>query len=499
MTRILDLQRRLREVGRIRIGHRVATPKGGTRPAKLDRFRLTSRDERVIAEAAAQWGGTAERWPEAPDGPQWQVTTDAQEIAVIVPPSAMAFTQAYEQWTAGGCHVRCDGQWDSVGDAVCHCDPSARECAIHTRLSLLVPDLSGLGVWRLDTQGYNAAVELAGVVDVILGAAESGRYLPARLRLEQRSRKRIEGEQTVTLRFAVPVLDLDMNLGALFRLGGERPEIPVAGDGNGSATGQVARLTPVPDPDPAAAFVPSVSEQIEATSSPSVRDSRRITPPPATGLAPRTAYAAAGQADEIAGTGPAVLVMRTTLNMLGKEARAAFLDRFGAPPQDLPTSAVPAAEAYVRALVAERSGSRPSDGRGPDEEAAPPTDANGDGAASAHAAPDYPPPDEPHPEVADVARKAQVVFRAEYDAAPRGDKTRVVDRLRHALTYAVTGKASLNECDPGELVAVWMRLADLASGRMSYTADEDGVRWEMGGPDGDHAVTVQWAQVEGER
>ncbi len=46
--RIIDLQRRLREVGRIRIGEKVATSNGRSRPSKLSTFRFTSRDRQVI-------------------------------------------------------------------------------------------------------------------------------------------------------------------------------------------------------------------------------------------------------------------------------------------------------------------------------------------------------------------------------------------------------------------------------------------------------------------
>src|SRR4051794_29621754 len=59
---IIDLQRRLREIGRIRIGQQVpiTNPKPGskakTRPVKLETFRLTSRDQRVIDAAAALYG-----------------------------------------------------------------------------------------------------------------------------------------------------------------------------------------------------------------------------------------------------------------------------------------------------------------------------------------------------------------------------------------------------------------------------------------------------------
>jgi hypothetical protein len=132
--RIIDLQRRLREIGRLRIGEKVTTKNGKVRPDKIDVFRFTSRDRQVIDAAAVLWGGTVEEWTDAPgDGTQWQVRTTAQQIPVVVPPGDMSFSQSYEQWTAGGCKVRCDSRWDHIGDQPCHCDPEQRACAIHTR------------------------------------------------------------------------------------------------------------------------------------------------------------------------------------------------------------------------------------------------------------------------------------------------------------------------------------------------------------------------------
>jgi hypothetical protein len=276
-VRILDLQRRLREIGRIRIGQKVPTSNGKSRPSKLTNFRLTSRDQQVIDAAAQQWGGTAQPWADAPgDGQQWEVYTTADSLPVIVPPGDLAFSQAYAQWTAGGCKVRCDGQWDHLNDKACHCDPENRACEIHTRLSVMLPDLPGLGVWRLDTQGYYAAVELGGVVDICAAHSARGAMLPARLRLEQREVKR-PGVQT--RKFAVPVLDLDvhpLSLGA----GLDAPALP---SGN---------LTPVPAQDGAAA--PSIAEQLMQIDEPIERQRRANAAAtlPATGLAPRTAIEA---------------------------------------------------------------------------------------------------------------------------------------------------------------------------------------------------------------
>lgn len=284
--RIIDLQRRLREVGRIRIGEQVATSGGRSRPAKLEVFRLTSRDQAVIVAAAEHFGGTPEPWDDAPDGRQWQVKTTATEMVVVVPPGDMAFSQAYEQWTAGGCKVRCDGRWDHQGDKACHCDPEQRACAIHTRLSVMLPDLPGLGVWRLDTSGYYAAVELGGVVDLAAGFAERGQMLPARLRLEQRSVKRLKPDgKPETRRFAVPVLDLDVHPLAL--AGGT----PV---GITDGTQAAPSFTPVP-PDLAIAPTASVADQVKSLGAGEEKPKRRnaATPIPATGARPRTAAEAA--------------------------------------------------------------------------------------------------------------------------------------------------------------------------------------------------------------
>ena len=212
---LVDIQRRIAEAGRIRIGEVVPAGNGKTRPAKLDTFRLTSADKTRIEQAARLYGGEVSEWT-APAGKQWQVTTAAAVLNVIVPPSEMAFSQAYEIWSAGGCQRRCDGAWESISDAACLCDPEERDCDIHTRLSVMLRDLPGLGLWRIDTQGYYAATELSGAVQIIAAAAGRGALLPARLVLQQRSviRRGADGKPQ-TRRFAVPVLDIDVTPGQL--------------------------------------------------------------------------------------------------------------------------------------------------------------------------------------------------------------------------------------------------------------------------------------------
>lgn len=271
---ILSLQRRLAEVGRIRLGKQVETKRGGKRPAALDTFRLTSADRARIDEAAKLYGGTVTKW-EAPSGiPNWEVVTQADKLPVVVPPSAMAFSQHYELWSAGGCQRRCDGVTETLSEQPCLCDPDSRTCDIHTRLSVMLRDLSGLGVWRVDTSGYYAAVELQGAVEVIGLAAGRGQMLPATLRLDQRSIKR-EGEGVK--KFAVPVLDIEISPAQLM--------MGTVAVNPGAPTR--AALTPVPDSDVRPA---SIAEQVGAAEK--IPSRRRATAIPATNIRPRTAQQA---------------------------------------------------------------------------------------------------------------------------------------------------------------------------------------------------------------
>lgn len=299
---IIDLQRRLAEIGRIRIGQQVAAGNGKARPAKLATFRLTSADRVRIDHAAALYGGQPQQW-QAPAGPQWELITKTADLDVIVPPSDMAFSQHYELWSKGGCQRRCDGRTEAITEGPCLCDPVARECDIHTRLSVLLRDLPGLGVWRIDTSGYYAAVELQGAVEVIQLAAGRGQMLPARLRLEQRQVKRIVDGKPQTRNFAVPVLDVEVSPGQLVATSTPRPQI--AAEPSAPQVDGVARLTPVPAELPSGP-ARSVAEQaalVDADPPPRRRNGAQ--PIPETGLRPRTAAEAAADESAVEAIRPA--------------------------------------------------------------------------------------------------------------------------------------------------------------------------------------------------
>lgn len=287
---IISLQRRLREVGRIRLGEQRTSARGKLYPAALPTFRFTSADREAIEAAAAVWGGQARPW-EAPAGQQYEVTIQADKVRVVVPPTDLALSQWLELWSAAGCQRRCDGATEQLSDGPCLCDPDNRACTPHTRLNVLVPELPGFGMWRVEAHGYYAAVELAGVVDVLTRAAAAGRFMDATLRIDQRVTKRPDGKGgTTTQHYVVPVLDLGLTFGELLSAPvapSSPPALPAegqAGAGGSTPEGQAhsPALTPVPDlPAP-----PPVADQLDRLRQAQPRAPKVPLPP--TGVDPET-------------------------------------------------------------------------------------------------------------------------------------------------------------------------------------------------------------------
>lgn len=324
---ILTLQRRLREAGRIRIGAQVPAAKGKTRPTKLEAFRLTSADQAAIRAAAKLYGGEPHIWVGAPvDGEVWEVFTETSVIPVVVPPAAAAMSQFFETWSGGGCTRRCDGQRELISEAPCICaTENETTCKPTTRLNVILQELPGLGVWRLESHGWYAATELAGTVEVCMTAATRGQLLPAVLRLEQRQIKRV-GE--TVKKFAVPVLDIQLTPSALGLVVGQAaigPEQPV------EAAGESWR--PI--------TAPPVAELEAGETSAAIKDAgtdgpkkRKNSPPelPPTGIKPRGRKAAEPAAEpEPAPPGPSdaqIRKMMATFNELdirSRDDRLAFI------------------------------------------------------------------------------------------------------------------------------------------------------------------------------
>lgn len=200
---ILGLQQQQTEVGRIRLGVKVATSTGGSRPAKIDTLRFTSPRRELIEKVAELYGGNVEPWQPLKGNAQWQVITTSTEVPVMVPPQDPAESQWLEMWSKGGCLRRCDGKTERISGNPCMCDPDPqeRDCKMHTRIRVLLEEVPGIGVWRVDTGSFYAAVELPSVARIL---AEAKGLIPGKLILDQRTVTR--GGKTFN--FAVPVLDI---------------------------------------------------------------------------------------------------------------------------------------------------------------------------------------------------------------------------------------------------------------------------------------------------
>lgn len=260
MSPIIDMQRRMVEVGRIRMGK-----KDGNRPVKLDTFRLTSRDKTRLDEAAGLYGGTVLPWADR-EG-EFELVTDADSLPILLIPG-QALSQWYETWSAGGCQRRCDGVTEVLSDKPCVCDTESRDdrtCKPTTRLSVMLRDVPGLGCWRLESHGYYAAVELAATAGMLEQATARGQLLPARLRIDQRRQVK-DGKTT---RYAVPVIDIDIRIGDALAI-----SAPVAGE---------IGYTPVAQRELAPITVEEGLAAAAASGTPKTTNGRSAAPIPAAG------------------------------------------------------------------------------------------------------------------------------------------------------------------------------------------------------------------------
>lgn len=205
---INDIQPRLRQIIRVRMGQKVpAKKKGETRPEALTTWRLTSPHQGVIEQCAALWGGKVEEMADPASADRWEVITEASVLPCAIAPID-GFSQWYETWSAGGCQRRCDGLRELIGDTECLCgpDPDERVCKPTTRVTLVLTDIDELAGARLESHGYNAASELA-YVEAMFAAARARRtMIPAELRIAARTAKK-DGH---TVHFVVPEVAVRM-------------------------------------------------------------------------------------------------------------------------------------------------------------------------------------------------------------------------------------------------------------------------------------------------
>ncbi len=245
MAPILDLQRRMRQLGEIRIGHTVATTdKNGNpakRPAKLDKFRVTSASRPILEQVAALYGGEVRPWTPANGGPsEFEVYTTVDRLPVLVPPRD-AVSQWYELYQGSKCVRRCDGVTEQKLDRPCLCNPEKRDCKITTRVNVMLRDLPALGQWLLITKGYYAGTELPPAAELL---AQGGGYVAGWLGMEAKSVVTDRG----TNRFMVPTLDVEISPAELMsgQIRGAAQELAVAVPGRAAIEAAPAGA-PAPD------------------------------------------------------------------------------------------------------------------------------------------------------------------------------------------------------------------------------------------------------------
>lgn len=208
-SRLLNIQRRAAEHGRLRTGYTQ-----GNKPMRSATWVITSHSEEHVRTAAELWGGAPESWkPLNSTIEQWRVITKASAIEALITPGD-PLNQYNELWSAGGCQRRCDGTTELLTRQPCvcarqfgedwHTQPKGRVCAATSRLNVMLPDLSGMGMWRAETHSFYAASEWGGMVDMVLAGTDGRGFVPVTLRIEPRQVVR-DGK---TKKFPVVVVEL---------------------------------------------------------------------------------------------------------------------------------------------------------------------------------------------------------------------------------------------------------------------------------------------------
>jgi hypothetical protein len=205
---IRDMQTNLTEVGRIRLGLAPHTTDNPDKyPARLETFRFTSPNEHLIQGLAELYGGQSRRWtPQGGGRQQFEVITTESRIQVYVP--RQAIDPWYEQWGNGVCTRRCDGETDIIHDQPCTCPVNDRQCKMVVRLNLMLAELVGTGVWRLESHGFYATSEISALAPMI---QQTQMPLPGILMLDQRERKYFDREKgkPQVKKYHVPVVLFD--------------------------------------------------------------------------------------------------------------------------------------------------------------------------------------------------------------------------------------------------------------------------------------------------
>lgn len=210
VTPLADIDRRMPEAGRIRLG-----VKTGKAMKSIETFRFTSPYKDLIVALAEQFGGTPKPWsdPRASNPNQFEVITTSNEMDVILPRGSLSVW--YEMWSGGGVQRRCDGEecqvptttrdgWEMTTTPCLCAAKGVMECRPYTRLNVIIPSVDFRGAWRLETKGWNAAAEMPGMAELIEQMTAQSNIVRARLTVEKRVQQTVAGKRN----FVVPVLSI---------------------------------------------------------------------------------------------------------------------------------------------------------------------------------------------------------------------------------------------------------------------------------------------------
>lgn len=221
MSRILTLQRQVRELGRLRAGlTQTKTNDRGqevTFPKHSKTWILTSTQREYLDVAAELWGGQVEQWQPQGNYPQaWRLITGTDTIDALLPPGDPV-NQAYELWSGGGVQRRCNGETELRSDQPCLCraqfgedfheQKAGTRCQITTRLNVFLPDLPDIGVWRAESHGYWPGNRIVGMVDLIKAQVGASAIVPVRLWIVPRTKK-VDGRTSHYVEIVVSVRGL---------------------------------------------------------------------------------------------------------------------------------------------------------------------------------------------------------------------------------------------------------------------------------------------------
>ncbi len=212
-----QLGQRIPEQGRIRLG--VKTERA---MKAITEFRFTSPDQDALDQLADLYGGSVSVWsdPKANPPNQFELLSTAKSIRVFLPPDALSIH--YEMWTGGGVVRRCDGlecettvngpEGKEPALVPCICETQQKMmCKPHARLTVILPDISFRGSWRLETKGWNAVQELPTMVALIDQLQSSGRMTKASLTISEQTHM-VDGTKQ---NYVVPKIGLDESPEAL--------------------------------------------------------------------------------------------------------------------------------------------------------------------------------------------------------------------------------------------------------------------------------------------